>query len=220
VPIPPIEAFNAAPTACVQVNVSWLSHVQGLLERAQTSGYWDENEYEGQQAILEIQNLIALGECPVSIYQLDEVILAYTQPQNVNGGSSVATTWTNVNINTILIDTTASVNLTPPSFLLPAGVWSVEAQLEYLAVTGIFAQVRMRILEYPEEIGINTRAGGSINRKAQFQTNIQTDGITPLHLQYWSSSARPDIGLGQPSNIPTYREIYTVLKLVRLNQLN
>jgi len=138
-----------------------------------------------------------------------------------NGGSSVATTWTKLPLNTEY-DPDAFVSFSDASdnFSLAAGTYRIVAYATVSnAGSSVGTQIRLRNTTDATTALLSTGGSNmfaSLENKLLFLSGeIAIAGTKTFELQYWSSAAQANTGLGAPVSSGE-NEIYRVVEIWRL----
>ena len=134
----------------------------------------------------------------------------------VNGGASVATTWTPRTLNTIRSDPNGLIlDLSSNTFMVASGAYQVKVIAPFHSTTG----TRLRLWDVTNNVligySVSTYVYNQTNVYLYLDARIQPHKDNVYRLDYYCDTAKVD-GLGVATNTGDI-EIYTVLEVTRLD---
>jgi hypothetical protein len=164
-------------------------------------------------------NAIALYQngAPVQL-KVSYAKLMQSVASGTNGGSSVATTWTKLPLNSEYDpDGFVTFSDANDNFALPAGTFRIVAYAT-VANAGSTVSTQMRLRNTSDgttallSTGASNMFAGSENKLLFLSGEIAIGAGKTFELQYWSSAAQANTGLGAPVSSGE-NEIYRVIEI-------
>ena len=188
-----------------QITTATFKGAQAATDTDYTSGYFVFNASKSP-SLLSIPNL-----APRIAY------LSETQANTVQGGSSIATTWTNRTLNTLVDNTGIVTSLTSNNFVLQAGTYSVEAKSPAYNSNSNRCRIRNITDGTTTVVSISDYTGAT---SSSTSTTVAIGEFTitsakTFALQYYVGSAQATIGLGA-SGSTGENEVYGQVKITRI----
>lgn len=147
----------------------------------------------------------------------DIAIFNETQASGTNGGTPTANAWTKRTLNTTQVNNIASCTLSSSVVSLPAGTYLFSAKCPSF-YQGARARIQNTTAGTTLVLGLNQLVGYTTNATAPNDVvGVATLSATSnIELQYYTTLAEPNKGLGLAQGYTSVSEVYSNLMIVRI----
>ena len=128
--------------------------------------------------------------------QMRVAYLSDVKATTVNGGASIAATWTTRELNTIVDNTGIVTSLASNQFVLPAGTYNIEASAPFFSTTTSKLRLRNITDSTTYDVSDSLYANTTTSCSPIIRTEITLTSAKTLALQYYVGAAVATNGLG------------------------
>jgi len=145
---------------------------------------------------------------------ISTAIFNETQASGTNGGSSVATTFTKRVLNTTVVNNITGCSIASSVITLPAGSYVVNASAPCYESNLFKIRLQNTTDSTTAALGTSEYDGSSAVQTRGILSGFFTiAGNKNFELQHYVSTARANLGFGNPTSIASVSEVYTTIQI-------
>ena len=145
---------------------------------------------------------------------ITSAIFNETQASGTNGGSSVATTWTKRVFNTTVVNNITGASIASSVITLPAGSYIVTASAPCYESNLFKIRLQNTTDSSTAALGTSEYDGSSaVQTRGILSGYFTIAGNKNFELQHYVTSARANLGFGNPTSIASISEVYSTIQI-------